>query len=77
MLDRRRALQSRTLNKQTISEKIPSLFAFLASALCMKSAVLTCGFIQTSCEKMKMKNIPGASRSDKQRESFHAAEFPT
>jgi hypothetical protein len=72
-----RALQSRTLDKQTISEKIPSLFAFLASASRMKRAALICRFMQTSLTKMKMKNIPRASRDSNERKSNHAAEEST
>jgi hypothetical protein len=58
--DGARALQSRTLNKQMIFEKIPSLFAFLASVSRMRRAVLICRFMQTLRRKMKVKNIPGA-----------------
>jgi hypothetical protein len=71
--DGARALQSRTLNKQMIYEKIPSLFAFLASVPRMKRAVVLCLFMQALRSKNEMKNIPGAFRSKKHK-SNHSAQ---
>jgi hypothetical protein len=72
--DGTRALQSRILNKQILSEKIPSLFAFLARVSRMMRAIFVCRFVQTSPEKIKIKNIPGVFTDNKQRESNHSAE---
>jgi hypothetical protein len=72
--DGARAFQSRTFNKQTISEKIPSLFAFLARVPRMRHTVFVCRFMQMLRTKMKMKNIPGVSRSNIYRKSNHAVE---
>jgi hypothetical protein len=69
-----RALQSRILNKQTIPEKIPSLFAFLASVSRMRRADFVCTFMQTLRAKMKMKYIPGPSGDNNSCESNRAAE---
>jgi hypothetical protein len=64
--DGARALQSRIPDKQTISEKIPSLFAFLARVSRMMRAIIGRKILQISPEKMEMKNIPGAFGSSKQ-----------
>jgi len=72
--DGARALQSRIPNKQTISGKIPSLFAFLARVSRMMRALIGRKILQISPEKMEMKNIPGAFGSSKQRESNQSAE---
>jgi hypothetical protein len=72
--DGARALQSRIPNKQTISEKIPSLFAFLARVSRMMRAIIGRKILQISPEKMEMKNIPGAFTDNKQRESNQSAE---
>jgi hypothetical protein len=57
--DGARALQSHALNKQMISEKIPSLFAFLARVPRMRHTVFVCRFMQMLRTKMKMKIFPG------------------
>jgi len=58
-----------------IFEKIPSLFAFLASVSRMKCAVLFCRFMQTLRRKMKIKNIPGAHSGANSRKSKHAPKY--
>jgi hypothetical protein len=50
------------------------LFAFLASVLRMMRAVSVCRYMQTSREKIEMKNIPGAFGSGNGRKLNHAAE---
>jgi hypothetical protein len=40
----------------------------------MMRAISVCKFMQTSPEKIEMKNIPGAFRSDKRRKSNHSAD---
>jgi hypothetical protein len=72
--DGARAFQSRTFNKQTIPEKIPSLFAFLARVSRMKHADFVCTFMQKLRAKMKIKNIPGSSGDNNSRKSNRVAE---
>jgi hypothetical protein len=72
--DGMRALKSHTLNKHSSSGKIPSLFAFLASASRMKRAVFVCRNMQASRAKFKMKNIPGASVDENGRKSNRAVD---
>jgi hypothetical protein len=40
----------------------------------MMRAVFGCRYMQTSREKVEMKNIPGAASGGKERKSNHAAE---